>query len=562
MINLYKTWSKLLLLTSMILMILGMLMIKKEWALILQFNFIEIKSCKMEMFIIFDWISMIFSSAVLFISSMVIMFSEEYMEMDNFKNRFLLMVLLFVLSMFLLILSPNMMSILLGWDGLGLVSYCLVIYYQNPRSYNAGMLTVLSNRIGDVFLLMSISLLISFGTWDIIILNNSKMSWIILLLIMMAAMTKSAQIPFSAWLPAAMAAPTPVSALVHSSTLVTAGVFLLIRFHNIFNNNLISSILLISSCLTMLMAGIGATLETDMKKIIALSTLSQLGVMMMALSMNLWLLAYFHMITHAMFKALLFLCAGYIIHNTKNNQDIRKMGMLIFPSPLISSAMLTSSLALMGFPFLAGFYSKDLILEQSMKSFFFMFSMVLTLISFGMTMAYSVRMPFLSMISKSKTSKSMLMEETQKMKNSIFSLAMMAITTGAMLSWMILPSPPTITIHTFSKMMGVILISIGVIISSTLWLMNINLNSMKMLKNTFLGSMWFLPLMSTFMFTKMMMKINIIKPSEMGWNEMMGAQGIYKNIFIQSSMISKLQNNEIQLFMFSFILIIIMLLYI
>nr|YP_009412984.1 NADH dehydrogenase subunit 5 [Vaejovis smithi]APW29076.1 NADH dehydrogenase subunit 5 [Vaejovis smithi] len=561
MLNFFKSWSKLLYLTSLILFILGMMMMEKEWAILFHFNFIEVKSCKMEMFIILDWISMIFSSAVLFISSMVIIFSEEYMETDIFKNRFTLMILLFVLSMFLLILSPNMMSILLGWDGLGLVSYCLVIYYQNPRSYNAGMLTVLSNRIGDVLILVSIALLSSTGTWDILILNNTNFSLMIMVMIMMAAMTKSAQIPFSAWLPAAMAAPTPVSALVHSSTLVTAGVFLLIRFHNMFLNKTMCSILLISSCLTMLMAGLGATLETDMKKIIALSTLSQLGVMMMALSLNLWILAYFHMITHAMFKALLFLCAGFIIHNTKNNQDIRKMGSLIFPSPMIGTAMLVSSLALMGFPFLAGFYSKDLILEQSIQSYFFMFSMFLTIISFGMTMAYSFRLPFLSLMSKTKYSKSIMIEESPKMKMSIFLLAIMATTTGAMLSWLILPSPPSITLPPLLKLTGVCLVMIGILISASLWTFNPKMTTKKFIEKTFLGSMWFLPLMSTFIFTKFMKKINIIKPSEAGWSEMMGAQGSYNKIMLNSSKISTLQKNQTQMFMLTFIIIMIILFY-
>nr|YP_010016884.1 NADH dehydrogenase subunit 5 [Scorpiops tibetanus]QOJ45415.1 NADH dehydrogenase subunit 5 [Scorpiops tibetanus] len=557
--NLYKSWSNLLLLISTTCMMGGMMMLKKEWAMMIQFNFIEITSCKMEMTIILDWISLLFLSTVLLISSMVILFSEEYMEHDTFKTRFLLMVLLFVLSMLLLILSPNMMSILLGWDGLGLVSYCLVIYYQNPRSYNAGMLTVLSNRIGDVLILMSIAMLVSKGTWDILSLNMMETTPLITLFIMLAAMTKSAQIPFSAWLPAAMAAPTPVSALVHSSTLVTAGVFLLIRFHNMFLKESMSMILLVSSSLTMFMAGVGATLETDMKKIIALSTLSQLGIMMMALALNLWKLAYFHMITHAMFKSLLFLCAGYIIHNSKNNQDIRKMGSLILPSPLISTSMLVASTALMGFPFLAGFYSKDLILEFSLKSQFFLFSIILMIISFGMTMAYSTRLPFLSLIEEPKTSKSIMMAETPSMKNSIFTLSIMAISTGSLLSWLILPTPMMQTMNLSMKTLGLTLILIGVSISYLLFMTSTKMKSTKKMKKTFLGSMWFLPMMSTTPFTKNLLKIMKFKMSELGWTEMIGAQGIHQNIKNHAISTSMLQKNSEKIFMSFLILMILML---
>nr|YP_010713288.1 NADH dehydrogenase subunit 5 [Scorpiops jendeki]WDA95727.1 NADH dehydrogenase subunit 5 [Scorpiops jendeki] len=557
--NLYKSWSNLLLFYSFMFMALGLMMLKTDWALMIHFNFIKIVSCKMEFTLIMDWISMIFSSTVLLISSMVILFSNEYMEHDIFKTRFLYLVLLFVLSMFLLIMSPNMMSILLGWDGLGLVSYCLVIYYQNPRSYNAGMLTVLSNRIGDVLILMSIAMLVSKGTWNIMSLNLLNSEIIIILFIMMAAMTKSAQIPFSAWLPAAMAAPTPVSALVHSSTLVTAGIFLLIRFHNMFSEKYTAMILLISSCLTMLMAGVGATLETDMKKIIALSTLSQLGIMMMALSLGLWKLAYFHMITHAMFKSLLFLCAGYIIHNSMNNQDIRKMGSLILPSPLISTSMLVSSTALMGFPFLAGFYSKDLILEFSMKSTFLLFSFMLMLISFGMTMIYSIRLPFLSLMNEPKMSKSIMMIETSSMKSAILTLSMMAILTGSILSWLILPTPSFMMLPLLFKTMGILLILIGMLISYSLWMIKTNLKSMKNISSMFLGSMWFLPMISTTTFTKYLVKITNIKPSELGWTEMIGAQGIHQNIKNNSTLISMLQKNPSGIFLPLLILMILLL---
>jgi len=270
---------------------------------------------------------------------------------------------LFVVSIILIIFSPNIVRILLGWDGLGLVSYCLVIYYQNMKSLNAGLLTILSNRVGDIAILLSIAWIFNYGGWNILIIESMYKGEIVLLsgLVILAALTKSAQIPFSAWLPAAIAAPTPISALVHSSTLVTAGVYLIVRFSEILGVN---RVLYFLSVTTIFMSGLGANFEIDLKKIIALSTLSQLGVMMIALSLGFLELAYFHLLMHALFKSLLFLCAGVCIHGFEDKQDIRVLGGVIERAPLTTFYFLGCSLALCGFPFMSGFYSKDTILEM------------------------------------------------------------------------------------------------------------------------------------------------------------------------------------------------------
>lgn len=211
-------------------------------------------------------------------------------------------------------------------------------------------------------------------------------------LILVASMTKSAQIPFSRWLPAAMAAPTPVSALVHSSTLVTAGVFIIIRFHYFLSSiPLFNTTLLIIATTTIFIAGTAAISECDIKKIIALSTLRQLGVIMSRLGLGLTTLALFHLITHAMFKALLFLTAGSIIHFHHHSQDLRFIGNLPFTSPLTSSALLIANLALCGRPFLAGFYSKDLILESCLYSPFSLIIVTMFFLATGMTARYSIR---------------------------------------------------------------------------------------------------------------------------------------------------------------------------
>ena len=210
-------------------------------SIFIEWQIIMINSVSVTMTLILDWISLMFIGFVSFISAIVLFYSGGYILGDLNINRFIYLVLGFVLSMTFLIISPNLVSILLGWDGLGLVSYVLVIYYQNEKSSNAGMLTALSNRIGDVAILLAIVFISLWGGWNFYFYVNlfARLSEIklVLILIILAAITKRAQIPFSAWLPAAIAASTPVSALVYSSTLVTAGVYLLVRLRVAFEGS-------------------------------------------------------------------------------------------------------------------------------------------------------------------------------------------------------------------------------------------------------------------------------------------------------------------------------------
>lgn len=228
----------------------------------------------------------------------------------------------------------------------------------------------------------------------------NSFSLLIVVLIIIAAITKRAQIPFSSWLPAAIAAPTPVRALVHSSTLVTAGVFLLIRFYpylskfRIFNN-----IILIIASITIFIAGIRALVECDIKKIVALSTLSQLGVIMASIGLGLPHLAFFHLITHALFKALLFVCVGRLIHLHHHRQDLRVMGNLRAQIPLTLGCLNIANMALCGLPFMAGFYSKDLIIEMSLYNSYSYVIVVLFILSTIITAAYSIRLTITGLIS-------------------------------------------------------------------------------------------------------------------------------------------------------------------
>nr|YP_009312771.1 NADH dehydrogenase subunit 5 [Ducetia japonica]AOV63733.1 NADH dehydrogenase subunit 5 [Ducetia japonica] len=554
----------LLMLTSLSSLLFGIYFIMSDLVIFIEWEILHINSSSVVMTFLFDWMSLMFMAFVMYISALVIYYSAEYMHGDFNINRFIILVLMFVLSMMFLIISPNLISILLGWDGLGLVSYCLVIYYQNVKSYNAGMLTALSNRIGDVMLLMAIAWMLNFGSWNYIYylecMKSEKEMLIISILVVLAAMTKSAQIPFSSWLPAAMAAPTPVSALVHSSTLVTAGVYLLIRFNNLIINSGMDKFLLLIGGLTMFMAGLGANFEFDLKKIIALSTLSQLGLMMSILAMGFASLAFFHLLTHALFKALLFMCAGAVIHNMKNSQDIRFMGNLCTELPLTTICFNVSNLALCGMPFLAGFYSKDLILEVVSLSYLNMFSFFLYFFSTGLTVCYSLRLSYYSMTGEFNfMSFHPLSDEGWVMLTGMLGLLIMAVIGGALLSWIIFPSPVMVCLPGELKMLALIVSVVGGLIGYELskFYISYNLLSFKTyLVTVFLGSMWFMPFLSTYSVNKLPLWLgyHMLKTFDQGWSEEFGGQMIYNQVVDYSQSVQWWQNNNLKMYLLSFIL--------
>nr|YP_010165778.1 NADH dehydrogenase subunit 5 [Nemoura meniscata]QRR29791.1 NADH dehydrogenase subunit 5 [Nemoura meniscata] len=550
---------------------LGFYFLMLDQVYFIEWEVLAMNSGGVVMTFLFDWMSLIFMGFVLFISSLVIFYSQEYMAGDLNLNRFILLVLMFVLSMMFLIISPNLISILLGWDGLGLVSYLLVIYYQNVKSYNAGMLTALSNRIGDVALLLAIAWMLNFGSWNYIFyLDCSKTSLsmqIIGGLVLLAAMTKSAQIPFSSWLPAAMAAPTPVSALVHSSTLVTAGIYLLIRFNVLLAGTNLGTFLLLFAGLTMFMAGLGANFEFDLKKIIALSTLSQLGLMMSILAMGFPKLAFFHLLTHALFKALLFMCAGAIIHNMKDSQDIRFMGGLVMQMPLTSSCFNLSNLALCGTPFLAGFYSKDLILEIASLSCMNIFSFILYFFSTGLTVCYSLRLVYYSMSGDFNTfSLHPLSDEGWVMLRGMMALSFMAVLGGSLLSWTLFPAPSMICLPLFLKTLALTVSVLGGWLGYELakFALSYDLQTLRLhFLTSFMGSMWFLPFISTYGVSKQPLELGglVIKSFDYGWSEYFGAQGIYSFLIKWAKLNQGWQNNDLKTYLISFVLWLIILLF-
>nr|UXG57162.1 NADH dehydrogenase subunit 5 [Procecidochares utilis] len=560
----------LFLIISLFMFIMSLNFLIKEYIFFFEWSILSLNSSMIVMTFLFDWMSLLFMSFVLLISSFVIYYSKEYMLKDLYINRFIYLVFMFVISMMFLIISPNLVSILLGWDGLGLISYCLVIYFQNVKSFNAGMLTALSNRIGDVAFLLSISWMLNYGSWNYIFylefMKNHFEMMVISGFMLLAAMTKSAQIPFSAWLPAAMAAPTPVSALVHSSTLVTAGVYLLIRFNILLFDCWLGQLLLLLSGLTMFMAGLGANFEFDLKKIIALSTLSQLGLMMSILSMGFTKLAFFHLLMHALFKALLFMCAGAIIHNMNNSQDIRLMGGLSIYMPFTSSYFNVANLALCGMPFLAGFYSKDLILEVISMTYINMFSYFLFFFSTGLTVCYSFRLVYYSMISELNSgSLNMLNDEGWIMLRGMMGLFIMSIVGGSMMSWFLFSTPYMICLPFYKKFMTMMICLLGGLMGyfiSKISLFNNNKSLNNYVLIYYFGMMWFMPYISTYGIIMNPLKLGymVYNHIDQGWSEFLGGHNLYKNLIKYSQLFQLFHNNNFKIYLMLFILWITMLL--
>nr|YP_010987694.1 NADH dehydrogenase subunit 5 [Psyllopsis discrepans]WON66126.1 NADH dehydrogenase subunit 5 [Psyllopsis discrepans] len=439
-----------MIISYLILFFIGSFYLNLNKIVLLEFELLSVNSISFSFIMYLDWISIYFSLIVMMISSLILIYSKEYMMKEC--NRFLWMTLFFIFFMIIMIYSPSILGVVLGWDGLGIISYCLVIYYQNKDSFNSGFITAASNRFGDSMLMLSIAWFSMKGMYMFWELGDG------ILFFMMACMTKSAQFPFSAWLPAAMAAPTPISSLVHSSTLVTAGVYMLIRFYWCLVNSEGLLLVLIFSLITITVAGISALQEYDLKRTVALSTLGQLGFMMMILSLGHLSVSFFHLLIHALFKALLFMCSGAIIHSGSGCQDMRKMGNLsIIPSVKISLNI--SMFSLMGVPFSSGFYSKDSLLELCLCSYGGWGVGGFMLMSALITITYSMRVLYFL----SSSNFWIVWEFSSKnLYISIFCLMMLNITAGGVLNWMIMDYN-IIILTSFLKWMILMIIILGVI---------------------------------------------------------------------------------------------------
>ena len=463
--------------------------------ILMEWELLTIGSTIIRVVFIFDFMSLYFIRLVSLVSGRVIIFRTSYIINEIFFGRFIRLVLRFIASMFLLVFSPNIIRLLLGWDGLGVTSYLLVIFYQRNKSYNAGIITALTNRLGDVGLLVSISIILVYGNWRFLLMTRTtmKFSWLLLVIVVISACTKSAQMPFSAWLPAAMAAPTPVSALVHSSTLVTAGVYLLIRINILLVSTNISTVLIVIGAFTIFIAGCAAILEMDIKKVIALSTLSQLGIIIIIIGAGAPVLAYFHLLSHAFFKAILFICAGIIIHNIKDYQDIRKIRISKNFIPIVTSVILIANISLCGLPFLRGFYSKDIILELIIIKGINMLIVLVVLLGTFLTVAYSCRIRFLVALNINKAESCCQINDNDLfILIGIILLFPSSVLGGIKLSWNIFSFNYIVYLPAWLKLSIIICIGTRILFSVIYYLNKKNNNSN--LFNWFLSNIWFIPL--------------------------------------------------------------------
>lgn len=496
--------------------------------------------------IILDKPGLLFARTVIFISANVLLFSNRYMHEDKHNNRFIIIMLLFIMSMNLLIFVPHLVFLLCGWDGLGLVRFLLVIHYNTPSSLAAGYITIFTNRIGDALIIVSIPLLLLVDlNLNPSSLINPHFAILITLILTLAAITKRAQIPFSSWLPAAIAAPTPISALVHSSTLVTAGVFLLFRFYPTLSiSSIFRPTLIFFSSLTILIAGLSALKETDMKKIIALSTLSQLGVIIFSLRINLPELAFFHILTHATFKALLFICAGNIILQTSHTQDLRQFGNLRFKHPITISAIIVSNISLVGFPFLAGFYSKDLIIEIVMFNTINIFIFIILVLATILTLLYTLRFIFFTFWGPSNRAPLMQVSNSDCHINyRITVITIYVIFRGPLLiNNFLFPYIHPTLIPSLKWLIFVSLI-MGVITSLYGYFL-ICVGPVKIIKNEFRIRLWFINFLNSQLFVEFFFPAGkcVYKIIDRTWNERLFGQGLKNWIILNSSNFIKWQN--------------------
>nr|YP_004581304.1 NADH dehydrogenase subunit 5 [Porites okinawensis]YP_009253451.1 NADH dehydrogenase subunit 5 [Porites lobata]AEG79905.1 NADH dehydrogenase subunit 5 [Porites okinawensis]ANC49236.1 NADH dehydrogenase subunit 5 [Porites lobata]BCS84094.1 NADH dehydrogenase subunit 5 [Porites australiensis] len=385
----------------------------------------------------FDSLVAIMLLVVTTISTLVHIFSTAYMAGDPHIPRFMSYLSLFTFLMVVLVSSDNYVQLFIGWEGVGLCSYLLINFWLTRIEANkAAIKAMLVNRVGDMGLILAMFVILDrFGSLEfssvfnmVVVSAPSSDITLICLLLFVGAVGKSAQLGLHTWLPDAMEGPTPVSALIHAATMVTAGVFLLIRSSPLFEQAPFAlMIVIIVGSLTVLLAATVGVVQNDLKKVIAYSTCSQLGYMVVACGISHYSISLFHLMNHAFFKALLFLSAGSVIHALSDEQDIRKMGGLIKLIPLTYILVVIGSLSLMGFPYLTGFYSKDLILELAFEQYYLTFAYWLGGFSALLTTLYSIRLVYLTFLSNTNSRKAIFRHAHEGSWNLVLPLIILAL---------------------------------------------------------------------------------------------------------------------------------------
>ena len=424
-------------------------------AIVFEIEIVAVSRSRITLSLVVDFISTLFLFSVTLIAVRVYLFSSYYVQGMPAYNQFHLILSIFVISILVLILRPNLFSLILGWDGLGVSSYLLVVFYKRAKSFNARLITGITNRLGDRLILTALPLILaspSFCAPLALPIHISPRSWGLMVLTT-AACTKRAQLPFSSWLPAAMAAPTPVSALVHSSTLVTAGVYVLIRITPWLTRarlNLLASL----GSVTIMIASLSALLENDGKKIVALSTLSQLGLMIVRFCLSLPIIVFFHLLAHAFFKALLFIATGVIIHRRSNYQDLRLMKGLGTRVRITKRVVVITKLSLIGVPGFAAYFSKEIVIESmSSRETAELLPYLAIITGVALTVLYRIRFVFLAIWGPTQTpSSNIISEGNNYLIVSTLCLLFPRALSGKLLFFRLSPLFPSVVISASAKL--------------------------------------------------------------------------------------------------------------
>jgi len=569
------------------------------------FSWIFVDVLNIEWSFLLDSLTAIMLIIVTLISTLVHFYSISYMENDPHLNRFMSYLSFFTFFMLILISAGNFLQMFIGWEGVGLSSYLLInFWFTRIQANKAAIKAMLVNRVGDFFILLALfSIFYSFNTLDYdivftlvplisnyyLIFYSVKVSIldIICILLFFGAMGKSAQLGLHTWLPDAMEGPTPVSALIHAATMVTAGVFLITRCSYLFEySQLALNIILFIGSSTAFFAASTGLFQNDLKKVIAYSTCSQLGYMIFSCGLSSYDVGIFHLYNHAFFKALLFLGAGSIIHAISDEQDMRKMGGLKNVIPFSYSIMLIGSLALIGFPFLAGYYSKDTILEvaYAKQSILGLYCYLLGTLAAFCTAFYSVRLLFLVFLSQPNGNKKIILnahESSFFLTIPLFILSIFSIFIGYLSkdlligfgthfwngSILILPKHYSLIdiefINSFIKILPMLITAFGGICAYLIYSLNLDFyfgfkktNKYLVLYN-FLNKKWFIDKLYTLYISQQILyfSYNIAyKDLDRGLIEILGPTGIFRSISFFNFELKQVQSGNLFHYLFIFFL--------